>query len=147
MNNQMNMMNNMNNYMNMNRLSNMNMNNRNNLNMNNLNNNMPNVNNQINNFKRTTHFLNPNYNGQRFNIDFKTTTGQTVLMSVPSIATVGEIIKEFCAVSGIMPDDKKVKFVFNAKKIKDEEKNITAQDYGFTDLSTVVVLDAIVIGA
>ena len=142
----MNMMNIFQNYMNMLKMNNMN--NQNNMNYNaNVNNNNNQANNTNNNNKRINHCLNPNYQGPRINIIFKTTTGHTIMMNVPANAIVGDIIKEYFSLIGVLTDNGKIKFIFNAKRIKDEERNLPAQQLGLTNMSTIVVLDAVVIGA
>ena len=111
----------------------------NNNNNNNNNNNQLNLSNQSQ--KQTkNHVLNPEFNGIRFNIIFKTGTGNTTIMHVPCSAKVGDIIKEFFKVVGVV-ENENIQFIYNAGKIEKNKYELTAQNFGFSANSQVMVVD------
>ena len=100
--------------------------------------------NQSNNKSIVNHILNPDYQGIRSNIHFKKATGFSVMMNIPQIAKMDDIIKEYFSVVGLPTNSfkgKKIYFLFNGRRINENDLNRTAQEIGITQLSNITVID------
>lgn len=91
----------------------------------------------------SVHILSPQYKGSRFNIDFQTPAGHKVIMSVPMNAKISDILFEYLSVVGLGPNvlGEGIYFLFNGNKIKKEDYNKTAGNFGINMMSHIIVID------
>ena len=94
--------------------------------------------------EKITHMVFPQYQGNRYNIDFQTSAGHKVMMSVPINSKIGDILLEYIAVVGIGPGviENGIYFVFNGNKITKKDYNKTLTEMGISTLSHILVIDS-----
>ena len=90
-----------------------------------------------------SHTISPEYNGPRFNVDFQTPAGFKVIMHVPINAKILNILLEYLSTVGLGPDilGKGIFFLYNGNKIRKEDYDKTAQNFGINDFSHIIVID------
>ena len=126
---------------------------------NNMNNNLKNNNNMIivsdkNKFnsKKTvlpekvetvSHTVFPEIPGDRIYIVFQTTTGHKVIMNVPIKLKFGELMLQYGYKVGVGPKviEEKVHFLFNGRRLKNEDKDKTPSELGILNLNSIIVVD------
>ena len=90
-----------------------------------------------------SHFAFPEINGNRINLVFQTPAGFKVVMSVPENVKMGKIFKEYAFKVGVGPNilGTGIFFLFNGRKLKKADENLTPQQLGMFDSSIIAVVD------